>query len=169
VAGQDGGREFLGFSADHEAITAVGAEEERIDVMDVDLGPQQDTGDVLKLGLRLQLDRHDRDVVMRETVLIQDLLGALRVIDHDTDDRRIGRVHQTQGHDVDVGSGQRFDQLIETADLVLDEDGELADRSEVGLLGEFGGHLLLLCHNQNHSPAPFPRPAKADLDLHTHI
>jgi hypothetical protein len=41
---------------------------------------------------------------------------------------------------VDVGTGEGFDQLVEASDLVLDEDGELADRSEVGLLGEFGGH-----------------------------
>ena len=140
VTGQDGGRELLGFRADHEAITAVGAEEERVDVMDVDLGPQQDTGDVLQLGLGLELDGHDGDVVMRETVLVEDLLGALRVVDHDTDDGRVGGIHQTEGHDVHICSGQGFDELVEASDLVLDEDGELADRSEVRLLGEFGGH-----------------------------
>jgi hypothetical protein len=41
---------------------------------------------------------------------------------------------------VHIRSGQGFDEFVEASDLVLDEDGELADRSEVRLLGEFGGH-----------------------------
>jgi hypothetical protein len=77
---------------------------------------------------------------MGETMLVEDLLRALRVVDHDADDRGVGGIHQTEGHDVHVRSGQRFYELIEASDLVLDEDGELADRSEVRLLGEFGGH-----------------------------
>jgi hypothetical protein len=41
---------------------------------------------------------------------------------------------------MDLGAGEGFDQLVEAADLVLDEDRELTDRSEIGLLGKFGGH-----------------------------
>ena len=140
VAGQDGGREFLGFGTHHESVATIGAEKERVDVMDIDLRLEEDAGDVLQLGLGLQLDRHDRDVVVSEAVLIEDLLSALGVIDHDADDGGVGSIHQAQGHDMDIRSGQGFDELIEAADLVLDEDGELADRSEVRLLGDIGGH-----------------------------
>jgi hypothetical protein len=41
---------------------------------------------------------------------------------------------------VDVGASEGLDHFVESADLVLDEDGELADWSEVRLLGDIGGH-----------------------------
>jgi len=44
--------------------------------MDIDLGLEQEAGDVLKLGFRLELDGDDGDVIMREAVLFEDLLGA---------------------------------------------------------------------------------------------
>ena len=144
MAGQDGGGEFLRFRADDETVTAVRTEEERVDVMDVDLGLEQDAGHVLELGFGLQLDGDHRDVVVGEAVFVEDLFRALRIIDDDADDRGVGRVDQAERHDVDVGAGQGFDQFVESADLVLDEDGELADRAEVRLLGEFGGHWRAL-------------------------
>jgi hypothetical protein len=38
---------------------------------------------------------------------------------------------------VDVGRAQGLDEFVETTDLVLDEDGELSDRSVVGFSGGF--------------------------------
>ena len=40
VTGQDGGGEFLRFRADDQTVAAVRTEEERVDVMDVNLGPE---------------------------------------------------------------------------------------------------------------------------------
>ena len=140
MAGEDGGGEFLCFGADDETVAAVRTEEERVDVVDVDLGLEQEAGDVLQLGFRLELDGDDGDVVMREAVLVEDLLRPLGVVDDDADDGRVGRVDQAQRHDVDVGTGKGFDHFVESSHLVLDEDGELADRSEVRLLGNIGGH-----------------------------
>ena len=73
-------------------------------------------------------------------MFVEDLFGAFRIIDDDADDRGVGRIHEAERHDVDLGAGEGFDQLVESADLVLDEDGELADWSEVRLLGDIGGH-----------------------------
>jgi hypothetical protein len=50
---QDGSGEFLGLGAHDEAIATIRTEEERVDVMDVDLRLEQDAGDVLQLGFGL--------------------------------------------------------------------------------------------------------------------
>jgi len=47
------GSEFLGFGADDQTIAAVRTEQERIDVMDVDLGLEQNTRHILELGFGL--------------------------------------------------------------------------------------------------------------------
>ena len=108
--------------------------------MDINLGLEKDAGDVLELSFRLEFDGDDGNVVVGEVVLVENLFGALRVVDDDTDDRGVSRVDQTQCHDVDVGASEGLDHFVESADLVLDEDGELADWSEVRLLGDIGGH-----------------------------
>ena len=47
------GSEFLGFGADDQTIAAVRTEQERIDVMDVDLGLEQNARHILELGFGL--------------------------------------------------------------------------------------------------------------------
>ena len=97
----------------------------------------------------------DGDGIVRKAVGIEDLFGALGIVDHDADDRRVGRVHEAERHDMDIGLAEGFDELMQTADLVLHKDGELAHSAEVWFIHGFRAHLCTTYDTSQSFLQPF--------------
>ena len=113
-------------------------DQQRIGVMDVDLGLEQRHAHV---GQRLraggQLD--DQQLVLGESVLVegQDLPALLRVAQDQPEDRAIGRVGDRQADDPDLRALERPIDLQQLPHAVLEEDRELRDRRPASTVQRF--------------------------------
>ncbi len=114
---------------------APGVDDQRVGVMDVNLGLDQSRAEVDQ-GMRAVGHLGDQQLVLGEGQLLEleDLPALLGVAEDHPDDAAVGRVGDREADDFDLRALEAPDQFEELADPVLQEDRELRHRRPVATL-----------------------------------
>src|SRR5687768_13171279 len=129
------------------------AEQERVGVVDVDLGGEQRgaDGDQRLLLLLGEFDREEVRLAERKAGFPEHGAGGVRFGADQPDERGVGRFLDGEGNDAAAALLQRAEHHLEAADLVLEEDGELPDAGRFKTRAGFGLRRKHFFHASQHS------------------
>ena len=104
-----------------------GAGEKGIDVVDVDFGLQEGTGNVFETGGVCNFYADDIGFTEEEAMLVEQGTSFVDPVDHYPENGIIGGVYGGQCHDVDLGLIEEVGELAQTTHFVFGVDTELYD------------------------------------------
>ena len=132
--------QFEIFEVEGDYRFVVGAADQGVGVVDVDLGLDEGVECLFESCFRIDFDHEQVRLGKSEVIFHQDFAGLIRVVDYDAYDGAVGGIEDGEGEDVDIPRVEQADEVVEAAEAVGGEDGELAYRFGRGGLGGDGRH-----------------------------
>jgi hypothetical protein len=118
---------FVVFHAETDDGFPLGLREEGVKIVDIQLGLQERSHQPIQIGW---VDFNDNQVAFGEwkALLHKQFAGAVRVIYNDSNYRAVGRVQDHQAKDMHAPRIQEPDEIVQPAESVGGENGELDHR-----------------------------------------
>ena len=116
------------FHVEGERAFALGAFNEAVDVVDVNLGFEERREHILELRFTLDLNDENLALGVRIIVVDEKLAGLVGVVDNHANDGAVGRIENCTRHDVDIVVPEERGQIVEFSHSVFGENGELFNR-----------------------------------------
>lgn len=127
--------QFEIFEVEGDYGFVVGSADQGVGVVDVDFGLDQGAEGLFESGFRIDFDHEQVGLGKSEVVFHKNFPSLIGVIHHDADDGTIRGIEDGEGEDVDIPRIEQADEVVEAAEAVGGEDGELAHRFGWGGLG----------------------------------
>ncbi|SRR6266704_1539440 len=112
------------FHAQADNWFALGLRDERVEIVNVELGFEQSAHEPIEVG---RICFHNDEVALGKGKVFSDeqLTGTVRIIHDDANDGAVSRVEHHQTQDMNIFGTEQANQIVKPANFVWCEDGEL--------------------------------------------
>src|SRR6266481_1293717 len=128
---------------------------ERVEIINVQLGLQQRYHEIFQLGGRFEFHRHQSAFVEWKTMLQQEFARMFRIVHHETENGAVCGVQNSKRQNVNLMGTEELDKVMKPPQPIRGKNRELFDRIRTPARNSFSNHTPQL--------ATSPGPAHQEL------